>query len=221
VVAEARLLCRAQRLLAGSYRGPGPRPSTNLSLSQTASPSEFRPYRRFVSWFVLVFVILGSAYLLVSVAVSIYRRRHAVPAGAQVSAQATDEEIRSCYEELEDVTTGLAKHLENFHHLLAGYDPEEAQRWSDEGTVWRGQWRVLGKRCRFDEIRGGKLRKELEQMAAVYEELGLTQQIYDNELLRFGRDQAPRLDRIRKRIQRIGERMAGQTTASPGESDHE
>jgi hypothetical protein len=189
--------------------------------TQSASPTEFRPYRRFVSWFVLLFVALGSTYLLVSVAVSIYRRRHAVPTGAPVSALATDTEIRGCYDELDDVTLGLLKHLENFHHLLAGYDPDEAQRWADEGAVWRGQWKVLGKRCRFGEIRGRTLRKEVEEMAAAYDDLGQTQQIYTNELLRFGKDQAPRLDRIRKRIQRIGERMAGKAAPAPGENEHE
>jgi hypothetical protein len=192
-----------------------------LSHSQTASPAEFRPYRRFVTWFVLVFVAVGSAYLLMSVAVSIYRRRHAVPVGAPVSAQTTDAEIGSCYDELDDVTEGLLKHLENFHHLLAGYDPSEAQRWDDEGRVWQGQWRVLGRRCRFDQIRGRRLRKELEEMAAAYEELGLTQQIYTDALLRFGKDQAPRLDRIRTRIQKIGERMAKQRATPPGKNDHE
>jgi len=130
-----------------------------LSPPQTASPPEFRPYRRFVSWFVLVFVSLGSAYLLVSVAVSIYRRRHAVPIGAPVSANATDGEIQSCYDELDDVTQGLLKHLENFHHLLAGYDPGEAQSWADEGQVWLGQLHVLRTRCRFDQMRGHRLRK--------------------------------------------------------------
>jgi hypothetical protein len=192
-----------------------------LSPTQTAAPPEFRRYRRFVSWFVLVFVALGSAYLLVSVAVSIYRRRHAVPNGALVSAQVTDAEISGCYEELDDVTEGLLKHLENFHHLLAGYDLVEAQRWAEEGQVWQRQWRVLGRRCRFDQIRGGRLRKELEEMAAAYEELGQTQQIYTNALVRFGKDQAPRLDRIRTRMQRIGERLAKQSTAPSGENDHD
>jgi hypothetical protein len=192
-----------------------------LSQTQTAAPPEFRRYRRFVSWFVLVFVGLGSAYLLVSVAVSIYRRRHAVPTAALVSEQVTDREIGSCYEELDDVTEGLLKHLENFHHLLAGYDPSEAQRWAEEGQVWQRQWRVLGRRCRFDQIRGRRLRKELEEMAAAYEELGQTQQIYTKALVRFGKDQAPRLDAIRTRMQRIGERLAKQSAAPPGENDHD
>jgi hypothetical protein len=44
-----------------------------LPQTQTASPPEFRSYRRFVSWFVLSFIVVGSVYLLTSVGVSIYR----------------------------------------------------------------------------------------------------------------------------------------------------
>jgi hypothetical protein len=171
-----------------------------------------------VSLFVLAFVTIGSIYMLISVGVSIYRRRHAVPTGAVVSEMVTRSEIAGCYEELDDVMQGLGKYLENFHHLLGHYDPAEAQRWADEGSVWRGQWKVLGARCRFHEIRGVKLRKELEEMAAAYDEMGRIQQVYTNELLRFGRDQAPRLDRIRERIQKIGEKVAGASAAASGET---
>lgn len=166
----------------------------------------------------LIFISAGSAWLLTSVGVSIYRRRHAVPAGAPVSAVVTGAETQGCYDELDDVTQGLHKHLENFHHLLAGYDPAEAQRWADEGAVWRRQWQVLGKRCQFGQIRGKTLRKELEEMAAIHDELGKTQQIYTNELLRFGKDQAPRLDRLRTRIEKIGERIAKSSASPPGEN---
>jgi hypothetical protein len=170
-----------------------------------------------VSWFVLAFVALGSLYLGASVALSLYHRRNAVPLGEPVSTQLTVEEIRGCYDELDDVTRGLQKHLENFHHLLGSYDAGEAQRWADEGTVWQRQWKVLGKRCRFNEIRGATLRKEFEEMAAAYEELGLIRQSYTNELVRFGKYQAPRLDRIRARIQKTGERISA-STAPVGET---
>jgi hypothetical protein len=189
-----------------------------LPSTQPASPSEFRPYRRFVSWFVLIFVSVGSLYLLVSVGVAIYRRRHAVPASAMVSAPITDQEMRSCYEELDDVMQALQKHLENFHHLLAGYDPAEAQRWAEEGMFWHRQWKVLGQRCRFEEIRATRLRKELEEMATAYQELEETQKIYTNALTQFGNKQAPRLDRIKKRMQTIGERLARSSAAPAGEN---
>jgi hypothetical protein len=189
--------------------------STSASTS-SGSPPEFRPYRRFVTWVVLLFVSLGTAYLLMSVGVSIYRRRNAVPKGERVSEPITLAELRSCFEELEDVTQGLQKHLENFHHLLAGYDPQEAQRWADEGGVWRRQWVVLGRRCRIPGDRGAHLRKELEEVSAAYDELGETHEIYTRELSRFGREQAPRLDRIRQRLTRIGERLS-KAAATAGE----
>src|SRR5450432_4805204 len=98
----------------------GPRPSSppqdNVSL-----PGEFRPYRRFVSWFILTFVSLGCTYLLISVGVTIYRRRNAVPSGAPVGAVPTSADLESCHEELTDVAQGLERHLENFH-LVAHYE---------------------------------------------------------------------------------------------------
>lgn len=186
--------------------------------SQTAAPTEFRLYRRIVTAFVLLFVSLGSAYLLISVGVSIYRRRHAVPTGERVSVQLTLSEIHGCYEDLDDISQGLQKHLENFHHLLATYSTSEAQRWEDEAAVWRRQWKVLGQRCRFNEIRGARHRKELEEMAAAYDEMGVTEQIYTHALLRFGKDQAPRLDRVRNRLQKIGERLAKSESAPAGDT---
>ena len=168
----------------------------------------------------LSFVSLGSFYLLLSVGVSIYRQRHIALDGAMVSAEITDSELRSCFNELDDVRQGLQKHLEDFHTLIAHYDPNEAQRWADEGTVWQGQWRVLGRRCRFDEIRATHLRKELEEMVAVYNELTKTRDTYTKALQRFGKDQAPALDRIQLRMHEIDERIARKSSAtSSGEKN--
>jgi len=104
----------------------------------------------------------------------------------------------------------LEKHLENAYHLLAGYDSEEARRWSSEGEVWRKRWRVFGERCRLVEQRATTTNKDLEVMGAAYEELGSIQSTYSRELLRFGSELAPRLDRINKRVDEIGEHLARQ-----------
>ena len=48
--------------------------------------------------------------------------------------------------------------------------------------------------------------KDFDAMAAAYEELGSIQTTYSRELLRFGSELAPRLDRINKRVDQIGER---------------
>jgi len=124
-----------------------------------------------------------------------------------ISTLRTADEIRGCFEELRDVSVALEKHLEHAYHLLGGYDSEQAQRWSDEGEVWRKRWRLLGERCRLAERPSGPPRKEFEAMAAAHEELGSVQMIYSRELLRFGSELAPRLDRINKRVDRIGEEL--------------
>ena len=172
----------------------------------TGSSAEFRPYRRFVSWFILIFIFVGSAYLLLSVGVTLYRRQHAVPLGTPVGANPTRADAASCYDELSDVVEGLQKYLENSHSLLAHYDTEDVQRWSDAGSYWRGQWKAVGERCRFEHHHG---EKDWEEMAVLHDELRETEASYTREIQTFGKDLAPRLDRLRARLERIGARLAG------------
>jgi len=179
------------------------------------SPGEFRRYRRLLSWLVLGFVSLGSAYLLVSVGVTIYRRRHAFPIGAEVGAQASAADLESCSEELADVEQGLERHLENFH-LLEHYDSSEAQRWAEDRGFWLGQWKAADERCHFAAPRPGRFSKEWEQLAVIHAELRETEASYNKELLRFGKDQAPRLARIKERLNRVGEKLGA---GGAGESE--
>jgi hypothetical protein len=194
-------------------------PAFLVSAEPSSAAGEFRPYRRFVSWFILTFVTLGTTYMLISVGVTIYRRRHAVPTGSPVGSVASREELESCHEELKDVADGLEKHLENFHHLVAHYDAAEAQRWSEDGSFWLGQWKAAGDRCRFDQHRPGKLGKEWEQLGTVHAELHETEASYTKELTRFGRDQAPRLDRVRESLAAVGKRLAEGRQKSPESGD--
>ena len=188
--------------------------------STPPTPGEFRPYRRFVSLFILTFVTMGSIYMLVSVGVTIYRRQNAVPIGSPVGASASDDEIESCQEELSDVADGLEKHLENFHHLVAHYDPAEAQRWSEDQAFWLGQWTAAGQRCHFQDRHAGRLAKEWEHLGVVHADLRETEAAYTKELLRFGHDQAPRLARIRKSLDEIGARLSGGQPKTQDSQDH-
>jgi hypothetical protein len=172
-----------------------------------APAPEFRRYRRFVSLVALGIIFVGAGYLLVSVGVSIYRQRHAVAAGTPVSLEMRPSELKSCLQELSDVAQALEKHLEKSHYLLGGYDQREAQRWAGEGDYWRNQWKVLGTRCHLDRPAPAGSPKELDEMVGAYRDLAETGAVYTKELLRFGREQAPRLDRVKNRINRIGKRL--------------
>jgi hypothetical protein len=180
-----------------------------LSSPNTSRPSnpEFHRYRKLVAWTSSILVALGTLYLILSVLVALERQRNVVLEG-RISTQLTPTEIGGCFDELHDVSAALEKHLENAYHLLAGYDSEEARRWAGEGEVWRNRWRVLGERCRFLEREQSLRSKDMEAMAAAHEELGSIQTTYSHELLRFGSDLAPRLDRINKRVEQIGEHLA-------------
>lgn len=180
------------------------------SESAASSPGEFRRYRRFVSLFILSFVSVGSIYLLISVGVTIYRRQHAVPLGSPIGAVASAEELESCYEELSDVTLGLERHLDNFQSLVGHYDAEEAQRWGDDSAFWLGQWRAAGDRCHFEQPRAGKTGKHWSELAVVHADLRTIEASYQSELLRFSHDQAPALDRIRDRLDKISRQLTAE-----------
>jgi hypothetical protein len=177
------------------------------SESAASSPGEFRRYRRFVSLFILTFVTVGSIYLLISVGVTIYRRQHAVPLGAPIGDTASAEELDGCYEELADVLLGLKRHLENFHDLLAHYDLDEAQRWGDDRGFWLGQWQAAGNRCQFDKHHVGKMSKAWSELAVVHADLHDIETSYNRELLRFAQNQAPAMDRISNRLDKIGKQL--------------
>jgi len=183
-----------------------------VSTEPSVPATEFRRYRRFVSWFILVFVLLGSAYMLVSVAVTIYRRYEAVPLGSPIGAQATRGDMVSCFDELSDVVEGLQKYLDNSNTLMAHYDANEAQKWADAGIYWRGQWKAVGERCGFQRRRGDK---DWEDMAVLHEELRDTEVSFTKEILRFGKEIAPRLDRLRERLARVDQHLSAGNQPTP------
>jgi hypothetical protein len=180
-------------------------PSAGRPGAEASTPGEFRRYRRFVSWFILTFVLLGGSYMLVSVVVTIYRRQHAVPLGSPVGTHATRADADGCFDELTDVAEGLRKYLDNSHTLLDPNNGAEVQDWAEAGSYWRNQWKAVGERCGFERRRGAK---NWEEMAVLHEELRETEASYTKEIIRFGKELAPRLGRLRERLTRIGERLA-------------
>lgn len=180
-------------------------PAAGRPGGEASTPGEFRRYRRFVSWFILTFVLLGGSYMLVSVVVTIYRRQHAVPLGSPVGENATRADAEGCFDELSDVVEGLRKYLDNSHTLLDPNNAAEVQGWAEAGTYWRNQWKAVGERCGFERRRGAK---NWEEMAVLHEELRETEASYTKEIIRFGKELAPRLGRLRERLTRIGERLA-------------
>lgn len=180
-----------------------------------APPGEFRQYRRFLSWLILSFVTVGSIYLLISVGVTIYRRQYATPGPPPPAGAAPAEQLENCFEELSDVTQGLARHLQNFHHLVAQYDAAEAQRWADNRSFWLSQWNAANDHCQFATSRAGTFKKDWEQLAVVHAELREIEASYTKELLRFGHDHAPAMDRVRARLVKIGKHLTLSQDSQP------
>ncbi|MGD0837980.1 MAG: hypothetical protein ABSB49_15180 [Polyangia bacterium] len=184
-----------------------------MSPSSHSSNQEFHRYRKLVAWTTIAIIALGCIYALISVVVALQRQRRGV-VDERISSALTDKEMQGCFDELRDVSLALVKHLENAYHLLGGYDSDEARRWAGEGEVWRKRWRALGQRCRLEEPRPSPPHKDWEAMAAAREELGNMETTYTRELLRFGNELAPRLDRINRRVDQIGDHL-GEPRPSP------
>lgn len=185
-----------------------------MSPPQNTPNQEFHRYRTLIARASWIVVGVGTVYLMLSVLVALNRQRNVV-LGDRISPQLTGGEITGCFDELHDVSVALEKHLENAYHLLAGYDSEEARRWSAEGEMWRKRWHALGDRCRLIGDPAPRSNKDLEAMAAAHQELGSIQATYSRELLRFGNELAPRLDRINHRVEQIGEHL-GKSGPPPG-----
>jgi len=174
--------------------------------ASAASAAEFRPYRHFLAWLITVVCGLGGAYLYVSIGVTIWQRRH--PAPAEHPALGNEPGEQACLDEVHELLRGLEKHLESFHTLFDHYDAQLAQDWADEGDRWRADWRLAGARCRLPQSLGGRLGKNIESLAGVYLELGEVEALFTSEAKRFGTEQAPRLDRVRKRLEAVTNRMS-------------
>ena len=67
---------------------------------------------------------------------------------------------------------------------------------------------------RSGERRKGPLAKSWDELGVIYDELKNTEATYTNQLRRFARDQAPRLDQMRERLKSVGRRI-GTTIAAP------
>jgi hypothetical protein len=165
---------------------------------------EFRSYRRFLATTVLGIIVFGSTYLLASVGVGIYRERHPLSGGEPVSTHLTHDELLQCWQELSEMSLVLQQRFESLHDLLEG---DKAQSWADEVYKWRDGWTALGKRCRFRDGAVEGRPKEFDNMVAAYNEVADMEAVYTKDLLRFGKELAPRLDRLRKQIDSIGQRL--------------
>jgi len=160
---------------------------------------------------VLGIIVVGSVWILVSVGAAIAKDSRVLSPGENSSADTKPTDLHQCFEEIAESSLGLSKHLESFHRLLGHYDKGEAQQWANAAARWRLSWKRTGASCQFDSptrTNPGPLAKEFEQLAALHAELGTTESIYRQELIRFGVEQAPRLDRIRTRLEAVQKRLS-------------
>ena len=196
---------------------PAKTPKNESGPPQSRGPSktEFYRYRRFLGLSLVTFAVLGSTWVLASVGVDIYRRRHPEPTAGPTAVHPTKEGLQECVEALEFSRMSLEKHLEDFHKLLGSYDSTEAQDWGASGVVWRRNWKRLGQRCEPGVASEGPIGNAFRDLEALHDELGALHKTYTVELQRFNSQLAPRMERLRKKVKKV----RGQIASLPREED--
>lgn len=167
--------------------------------SKSHSPHEFRSYRRLLSWLLLGSVSVFGIHLFVSIGVTIARQRQAPP--ADPAAQPADP--ATCFRDVGELTKDLGKHLDQFHMLIGTYDADDAARWSNEGVYWRKRSDQIGAACGLARATAPGRPAKMEELRGVWNELRETQEVYTRELTKFSQAHAPRLDRIRGRLEQL------------------
>lgn len=183
--------------------------------SASVADADYRKYRRVLAVVALVVAFSGTAWVLVSVAVTIARRDRPAEGGPRVGPRASAAELRACLAELLDGARALEKHLENFRFLMGSYDARDAQTWAEEGARWRERWNHLGERCRLNHA--AQLRGAHAAMAIAHRELAELHTHYTRELTRLGSQHAPRLAQLRLHLEVLADQLGGdvETTDPP------
>jgi hypothetical protein len=175
-----------------------------MSSQSTATPTDpdYRKYRRFIAVLTLSLIGTSVIWVLVSVGLTISHRASLTPPGDGTRPAGGSVDLSACRDELAAHASALERHLENFHHLLGSYHPDDAQKWAEEGLLWRLAWSDMAARCQFSAL-GASGSKAHERMATAHASLGDIQARVTAELKRFGTDHATRLQQIRSQLETI------------------
>jgi len=168
----------------------------------TAREPEHRKSRRTTA--VLTLSLIGAVviWVLLSVGITISRRASLTPAGGAPGSDGVAIDLGACRDELAAHAAGLERHLESFHHLLGSYQPDDAQKWAEEGLLWRRAWSDMTARCKFTSL-GASGSKVHERLATAHASLGEIEARVTADLKRFGTDHATRLQQIRSQLETI------------------
>ncbi len=77
---------------------------------------------------------------------------------------------------------------------------EVGSRWQGFTATWQRDWYELDTRCRFSELKDGKLGVAFDRMAQVHEDLDAMRLKYQGMLIRFEEEQAPELGAMRQAL---------------------
>jgi hypothetical protein len=162
---------------------------------------EFRRYRRALQGTVFGATAIIVAWLIASVAHSLFARP-AAQTGATFSGRADDvDALIACQAEVESLFDSINRKLFDLQALGARYDIQLAEQWEAFQKRWKERWRAAGARCRFQELQNKGLGAPYDRLAVVYDELEEVQRAYAVLLYNYIDHHASRVNDIRHALE--------------------
>jgi hypothetical protein len=185
---------------------------------------EFREYRRAVQATTFGIAAIIIAWLIASVAHSLFARPAVRPESmvATFSGRADDTDaLLSCQADVETLFDDVNRKLFSLQALGSHYDIELAEQWEMFSKRWKQRRREVGARCRFEELRSHGLGAAYDRLAAVYDELEEVQRAYAVLLYNYIDHRASQVDDIRHALESSrktfeSQRAARGPTRQPG-----
>jgi hypothetical protein len=182
---------------------------------------EFREYRRAVQAATFGIAAIIIAWLIASVAHSLFVHP-AVRPTATFSGRADDTDaLLRCQADVETLFDDVNRKLFSLQALGSHYDIELAEQWEMFSKRWKQRRRMVGARCRFEELRSHGLGAAYDRLAAVYDELEEVQRAYAVLLYNYIDHRASQVDDIRHALESSrktfeAQRAARGATGQPG-----
>jgi hypothetical protein len=188
-------------------------------LPRRESKPEFRRYRQGLQIATFGTTAIIIAWLIASVAHSLFAHPAVRPSATFFSGRADDlDALLACQADVETLFDDLNRKLFDLQALGARYDIQQAEQWEAFSKSWLRRRREVGARCRFDELKGHGLGAAYDHLAVVYDELEGAQRAYAVLLYNYIDHHASRVDDIRHALESSRKTFEQQRAARDGKA---
>src|SRR5262249_44684120 len=139
-------------------------------------------------------------YLLASIGVSVFAKRHVPLQGKPIDASNIDE-VLTCQTDVEQLFKELNEETFGLQGLVGKKDTDLAQQWEDFSKRWHDRWTEVDQRCRFSEMRDRGLGADFDRLAWAHADLEDMKLKFAALLRNYIDDQVPHIESIRRSLE--------------------